>query len=358
MRKFTPNPSVSQAPAILEGSTAVIIGRWQLFHKGHETLLNTALAVAAQVIVVIGSSLRARDSSNPFTWEERQAMVQAGLSASDLPRVKFLPVRDYFDDDRWNAAIANGVKELTASLSASSGPITLVGFKRDRTSFRLDSSLAWPRLEVPHEVDIEATALRNVFFEGTDPDARLAVLAPFVSKPVLGYLQAWARLPAYTELVREYLAVANYRKRWAPNCYLTADAVVVVARHLLLVRRKGDIGHGLWALPGGFVEPNERLYSAAVRELMEETGFKVLASTMRAALQGSEVFDDPKRSPRGRLVTNAFYFNFGEMRLPEVKGADDAMDAKWVPVEELAQYENKLFEDHAAIVDRFVGVYR
>ena len=85
-------------------------------------------------------------------------MVQAGLLASDLPRVKFLPVRDYFDDDRWSAAVVQGVKALTGSTSASSGPITLVGFKKDRTSYRLDNSLAWPRLEVLREVEIEATA--------------------------------------------------------------------------------------------------------------------------------------------------------------------------------------------------------
>ena len=79
---------------------------------------------------------------------------------------------------------------------------------------------------------------------------------------------------------------------------------------------------------------------------------------MRADLKGCEVFDHPHRSPRGRLVTNAFYFNFGTMRLTDVHGADDAKQAKWVPIEELPQLEGKMFEDHAAIIDRFVGMYR
>jgi bifunctional NMN adenylyltransferase/nudix hydrolase len=85
--------------------TAVIVGRWQLFHKGHETLLRAALVAAEQVIVVIGSSFRSRDVRNPFNWQERQAMIEASLSEADRSRVLFLPVRDYFDDNRWNTAV-------------------------------------------------------------------------------------------------------------------------------------------------------------------------------------------------------------------------------------------------------------
>ncbi|MBK6294436.1 MAG: adenylyltransferase/cytidyltransferase family protein [Rhodoferax sp.] len=124
-----PNPH-SATPA----RTAVIVGRWQLFHKGHESLLNAALASAAQVIVVIGSSFCSRNVRNPFNWEERQAMVQATLSADDLGRVKFLPVRDYFDDARWNTAVRAGVGQLTGE----QGDIKLVGYKKDHTSYYLD----------------------------------------------------------------------------------------------------------------------------------------------------------------------------------------------------------------------------
>jgi len=126
------------------------------------------------------------------------------------------------------------------------------------------------------------------------------------------------------------------------------------ADHVLLIRRGGDIGHGLWALPGGFVEPNETFYAAAVRELEEETGFNTLASTLCAALQGSRVFDHPLRSPRGRIITNAFYFNLGNIRLPEIRGADDAMEAKWVPLAALPDMEEQLFEDHARILETFL----
>lgn len=338
--------------------TAVIVGRWQIFHKGHETLLNAALGSAARVIVVIGSAFRSRNPQNPFTWQERRDMILSTLSERDTSRVHFLPVRDYFDDDSWNEAVKTGVRQLTEANACADTAITLVGFKKDRSSYYLGNFHPWAWQAVVQEVEIDATALRAVYFEGSDPDARLAVIRPFVSASVLAYLQAWARLTTYTERVAEHLAVAAYRQRWTAPFYLTADAVVQAAGHVLLVRRGGDIGHGLWALPGGFVEPGERLYAAAIRELHEETGFKTLASTMQAARQSSHLFDHPGRSPRGRIITQAYHFNLGNITLPEVKGADDAIEAKWIAIRILPKLEDQLFDDHAAILDRFVGLYR
>ena len=335
--------------------TAVIMGRWQIFHKGHETLLRTAMSLAPLVIVVIGSAYRSRNPQNPFTWEERRAMILSTLSDQDRGRVKFLPVRDYFDDVRWNDAVTKGIQQLTQG--STNSRITLVGFKKDHTTYYLDNFHSWEWQAVEQDIEIDATALRNVYFEGSDPDARLEVIRPYLSSPVLAYLQAWARLTVFQERVTEHLAVVNYRKRWAAPFHLTADVVVQAGGRVLLVRRGGDIGHGLWALPGGFIEPGERFYTAALRELHEETGFKTLASTMQAALKGSHVFDHPLRSPRGRIITYAYHFNLGNIALPEVKGADDAMEAKWIAVEELPSLEGQLFDDHAAMLDCFIGLY-
>lgn len=349
---------MSQTSETPSFDVAVIIGRWQLPHLGHKTLLDAALATGRKVVVVIGSAFRARNASNPFTWLERQAMLSAMVSDADIDRVQFLPVRDYFDDERWVKAVRVGVD----ALAEGSRNIALVGFKKDHTSYYLDNFPQWRGVSVKREHELDATGMRNVFFGAEDAKARMDVLRPYLHPGVLAYLQAWSQLPVYAERAREHEAVQAYRKRWTAPAYLTADALVRYTcdgkRYVLLVRRGPNaIGAGQWAVPGGFGNHGEPGYTAAVRELGEETNFRPLASSLRAGLRDQHVFEHPGRSPRGRLVSFAYFFDMGGERLPEIKGADDVDEARWVEESELPAYESLLFEDHAAILDRFVGLF-
>jgi ADP-ribose pyrophosphatase YjhB (NUDIX family) len=73
-----------------------------------------------------------------------------------------------------------------------------------------------------------------------------------------------------------------------PNCNHTVFfdpkvavvAFVVEADQLLLVKRRNEPGKGSWALPAGFVDPEEHPRSAAERETLEETGLIVHAGRM------------------------------------------------------------------------------
>jgi 8-oxo-dGTP diphosphatase len=89
-----------------------------------------------------------------------------------------------------------------------------------------------------------------------------------------------------------------------PRPALTADCVVfaLAEDHLqvLLVERASAPYQGAWALPGGFLDEGETLEQAARRELEEETGLKVKSLAQLGA------FDDPKRDPRGRVISVAF----------------------------------------------------
>lgn len=334
--------------------TAIVVGRWQLPHVGHGCLFVKGLAIADRLIVVVGSAFRSRDTRQPFNAQERQEMILAAIAPEDRCRVNFLPVRDYYNDERWNKAVQAGVEHLLSRTEK----VALVGFKKDDTSYYLDNFPGWVSVPVEPLIDIDATSLRNAFFGETDMAAKLAVLRPYVSPGVIEYLQTWANLPAYALLVKEQTAVVAYRKRWPAPWYMTADALVRVGDYVLLVQRGGEIGYGLWALPGGFVNPNEMFFPAALRELKEETGFSKLLSTMKAALKSSATFEHPLRSPRGRIATNTYYFAFAEGPLPEVIASDDAMAVKWVHIyNELPSYIGRLFEDHDVQLDHFVGLY-
>jgi len=154
----------------------------------------------------------------------------------------------------------------------------------------------------------------------------------------------------------------HYKQSWAaapyPPVFVTVDSVVSCAGHVLLVRRGQAPGLGLLAAPGGFIEQRETAYQSALRELQEETGLALLDSTMLQCLKSTAVFDHPDRSQRGRTITHAHHFDLGDRELPEVKAGDDAAQAVWVPIGQVASLEDQFLDDHFHMLDHFLGVTR
>ncbi len=107
-----------------------------------------------------------------------------------------------------------------------------------------------------------------------------------------------------------------------------------------MIERRKDPFAGAWALPGGFVEPEESAATAAVRELVEETG--VTFPPERLLEIG--VFSDAGRDPRGWTVSSA-WIGLAPADTKATAG-DDASAAAWHSVEELPT----LAFDHAKIV--------
>ena len=133
------------------------------------------------------------------------------------------------------------------------------------------------------------------------------------------------------------------------------EVVVVVRRQgELLVMRRAPERLGYWSLVAGGVEPGEKSWTAAVRELREETGLGVHEATLVRSLKRVQVFSHPYRSLRGRTITHAHFFDLQEGRLPDVKGGDDAAAAEWIPLDRLPVLENELFEDHFHVLDEFL----
>jgi len=129
-----------------------------------------------------------------------------------------------------------------------------------------------------------------------------------------------------------------------PRPALTVDVVVFTLREnrlqVLLIRRAGEPFSGSWALPGGFVQMNESLEEAALRELREETGVQ------DAYLEQLYTFGDPGRDPRGRVVSVAYYALIPVDARIRSEGGSDASQAGWFPVGELPQ----LAFDHTEII--------
>ncbi len=123
---------------------------------------------------------------------------------------------------------------------------------------------------------------------------------------------------------------------------VTADIVVEKKESgkILLIKRKNDPYAGQWALPGGFVETDEEVITAAARELEEETGIVRRPEELRFI----DYFDAPDRDPRGRIISFAFGLQVAEAQ--KARGADDAGDAAWFGLNELPE----LAFDHRSIL--------
>jgi bifunctional NMN adenylyltransferase/nudix hydrolase len=257
------------------------------------------------------------------------------------------------------------VGEVQAQVAAAiaetghEGPATvgLIGHEKDASSYYLHAFPQWDLVDVDQVAMLSATELRQHVF--TDDAGGQRLLEANVPPAVFETLQAFRRTAAFSQIADEWNHVIDYRKIWAaapyPPTFVTADAVVVHSGHVLLIKRRSQPGKGLWALPGGFVNQDETLLAAAIRELREETRLKLPEPVLRGGLKGQAVFDYPDRSMRGRTITHAFHFDFPTGPLPAVRGSDDAARARWLPVAEVMGMRGHLFEDHYFILERFLG---
>jgi 8-oxo-dGTP diphosphatase len=130
-----------------------------------------------------------------------------------------------------------------------------------------------------------------------------------------------------------------------PQVSVTVDIVIFTIRddalQVLLIRRGIPPFQGRWAIPGGFVLPDESLDDAARRELREETGVEDVW------LEQLYTFGDPRRDPRGRVVTVAYFALVSPDLAPPLAGSD-AAEARWWPA---ANTPTPLAFDHDRILE-------
>lgn len=340
----------------------VFIGRFQPFHNGHKAVIEAALEQAKEVVVVVGSSFAARNIRNPFTFEERKAMIEATFpyhTLDGLGRLHIVPVSDYpYDDNKW----MNAIQRVVEATVPHAKDIGLIGHSKDHTSYYLEIFPEWKNhVEVPNIDGINATDIRTLMFYGPyDSLEKIKALMPERAyNRMCGFIMHNSRVNGpWDVLAQEYQMVKKYKEAWKvapfPPTFMTVDTVVVQSGHILLVKRGDMPGKGLWALPGGFLNQEETMLDGAIRELKEETKIKVPVPVLKGSIKGSKTFDAPNRSSRGRTITQAFYIDLGVGELPKVKGSDDAEKAFWVPFKDVKQ--EKMFEDHFFIIDNFLNI--
>jgi bifunctional NMN adenylyltransferase/nudix hydrolase len=318
----------------------VFIGRFQPPHLAHEASFRRGLELFETLILVIGSASVYPNIKNPFPFELRCEMVLASLEPELRSRVKCVPSLDEFErEDLW----LEGVRQAVKSVSGSSTNVGLLSYIKDSSGYYQRSFPEWPVFASGVESDLNATDVRVAMFEGRDSWCEM------VSPAVRGILESWLSTPEFPRLQLEYKTIKDWKleakKMKYPIIGVTVDSLVLCAGRVLLIERAGFLGRGAWALPGGFLEPDETLEHGAVRELLEETGLEV---SIRPT--SSRTFDWPTRSLRGRVISQGFHFNLvpdrSEGELPNVKAADDAARAFWLPLSAALESRERFHDDH------------
>lgn len=342
----------------------IFIGRFQLPHFGHFNVIHKALELADHVLIIIGSANVARSVRNPFTAAEREQMLLLDPvinKAWDEGRLSFDCVNDYhYTDSEWVADI-----QRIADDQQLSGRIGLIGHAKDNTSYYLKLFPQWGSEDVPDVTGYSSTNLRNMLYDANSllHYNNLGTKELYTHNSIARYVHDFMLRDEGKKILEEAIWTKKYKELWSktpyPVIFHTVDAVVIQSGHILLIKRGAMPGKGMWALPGGYVNPDETLKDAALRELNEETRLQKNYPELKLDqyIVRRETFDDPHRSDRGRVITDAFLIRLPDRTflpgLPKVKGSDDAAKAQWVPLAKLRA--DQMFEDHYHIVRKMTA---
>lgn len=351
-------------------SIGVFIGRFQPLHNGHLAAIQTALEKEDHLIIVVGSACQAKSVKNPWTSQERQDMIRSCLSTEDNKRVSFIHAKDYlYNNTMWLVTVQARLEVLDVSnnpklnfsldeenyvnsrseVDLDNCRVTVYGRPSDRDDFP-----QWDFFDVGNKGDADAAQARDYFFHKNTLDLKRVCPEPVFLKLKN---EIDANTAEYQRLYGEFRYIVDEKAKWSnspyPLIFVTTDAIVIKSGHILVGRRRGKLGKGLLALPGGFLRDDEPILDGCLRELKEETRLGLPKDEMRKRIRENHVFDHPLRSLRGRTITHAFCFDLGSGPLPRIKGDDDMEKAQWMPLSDVDKYEEEFFEDHWHIINFF-----
>jgi bifunctional NMN adenylyltransferase/nudix hydrolase len=313
--------------------SGIFIGRFQPVHQGHIHALGIAASQVDQLYVLVGSANQCRSIRNPWTFQERSAMLRQKLFAAGIHNVEIIPLNDYrYSNTQWMSDVRATAEHYEM------GTPTLFGHMKEGNEY-LTWFPDWKFKSIEMSVHVDGTSVRNRMFDLKDPDM------PETVRDDYAFYQ------------KEKVTFANYPFPETLN-FNCSDAILECQGHVLLIQRKFAPGRGAWALPGGFRNQRETFLDCAIRELIEETNVRVPEKVLRGSIVKTELFDDPNRSFGIPRNTMAVYMRINpnpDFSLPRANGADDAALCKWVPLTD-ALNTIQMYDDHKDILSKVTGV--
>ncbi|AFK66611.1 cytidyltransferase [Colwellia phage 9A] len=355
----------------------IIPMRAQILTMGHVRLITRAKLTCSKLVIVLGSHNEASSVRNPFSAYERENLIRefidqdSGLKQEDI---SFRYLEDCTDNDVWVKRFSELLSSIAATHNAlKHSQMSMFGSDKDND---VEARKKWTSIHCTHIEPLSvhgdvlsATNIRDIVYGkfsvarkceifrrlhigGKIPKCTQVFLTNYVGVGGEHHLRLCVEAQAIKEHINKYSRGKITHTgdalcvRWAEELY---KGQLVRVPELLLIRRGGQFGNGLLAIAGGFMDDGETFRQSADRELFEElsvdSSCKPVISTVNFSAVG--------RDPRGRVITQAFRFDFKESDLDEnVEARSDAKSFEWVPYYQLDKKE--MFLDHYDIINELM----
>ena len=332
----------------------LVVNRFSYITEDHVKLIKKAADENNFVIIVIGSSDRARDINCPFTYEERKVVIEDIMASEEFHSYSYciVPIEDSpYNSIAWTTKAHSIVYKAIEYINVNPNTINVYAF--DNTAFEYEKLFPAPSFNVI-KVKKNINNERDVFFIES-----IINWATVFDEIAIRHYVNHVGTEQYNKLVDEYNAVKSMKDSWAsspfPPTFVTTDAVVYYRGHVLVVTRNGPIGNGLYCLPGGFLSQNHTVNDGIIENLKKDTGIKVYKPILQSNVVDTHVFDDPNRSTRGRIITTAGLIVLDNVsslnELPKVRNIKgDKTHAQWLSLYDIEHNPEKFFEDHFYII--------
>lgn len=140
-------------------------------------------------------------------------------------------------------------------------------------------------------------------------------------------------------------------RRYPKRPFVGVGALIFRRSAVLMIERGKDPYKGYWSIPGGMVEPGEKLEAAVMREVKEETNLDVRVDFL------AEIFERIMRDEKGVLEYHYVLIDYVcRLRGGELRAGEDAAKAEWIPMKRLA--ELPVTEGTRDVIERAYAEYQ
>ena len=347
----------------------VVVGKFSFVTREIFHVLKKASDENDHVLIFVCSADRSKDYAMPFTHHDRADNILKTIDVNDgIEREDFsvcLVKDNPVNRRQWITDVHSKLNERLNALYVDRKTLDINVYVSNESNHQYENIFPEPTFTV-HKVSMGNNEELFKDFYGMED------ISSYIAPNMCGLYDAyrkseWYDTPRLTSemnhgfdtLKKEYEAVKYQKEQWEaapfPPTFVTTDAVVNYKGYVLVVKRKGAIGNGLYCLPGGFLPQKDSIKEGIVSNLKKDTNIQVHENIISSNILKVKTYDDPIRSLRGRIITNAGLIELDGVTslkgFPKVRKTKSQKEhAGWFSLFEIENMREMFFEDHYYII--------